>query len=265
MNRSDVALAQIDVHELNQRLKGASSVVILKWVWSTFGDRAAATSSFQTQSVPLLHLIAQTTPEMPVLFLNTGFHFPETLEFRDRLEDEFGLHVCSLEPRLGHDGFQERHGDLHRRDPDLCCHLNKVQPLNDALEDYNVWVAGIRRDQTEARTETPVIQWRDEDTLKVCPMVEWTSKDVWTYINEYDLPAHPLFQEGYYSIGCAPCTQPPGQNGDARDGRWAGKNKTECGLHVDNEGDAERNNRETEVANETDGDGGDTADASLGS
>jgi phosphoadenosine phosphosulfate reductase len=228
---------------LNDRLEAASAETILEWVWSIFGTDAAATSSFQTQSVPLLHLISRTVPDLPVLFLDTGFHFPETLEFRDQLDEKFGLNVRSLEPRLGHAGFREKYGELHRRDPDLCCHLNKVQPLNDALEEYDVWVAGIRRDQTEARAEIPVVQWRDETTLKVCPMVEWTSKDIWTYINEHDLPAHPLFKEGYFSIGCAPCTQRPSENGDARDGRWSGSDKTECGLHVDkdvgNEEDAE--------------------------
>jgi phosphoadenosine phosphosulfate reductase len=178
-------------------------------------------------------MISETVPALPILFLDTGFHFPETLEFRDYLVEAFDLNVVSLKPRMGHDGFQEKYGELHRRDPDLCCHLNKVQPLNDALDEYSVWVTGIRRDQTESRAGTPVVQRHDENTLKVCPMVEWTSKDIWTYINEHDLPAHPLFEEGYFSIGCAPCTQPPGQNGGARDGRWSGSNKTECGLHVD--------------------------------
>ena len=202
-------------------------------MWNTFGDDAAATSSFQTQSVPLLHLIAEHAPELPILFLDTGFHFPETLEFRDRLIDELGLNVRSLEPRLGHDGFREKHGQLHQREPNLCCYLNKVEPLEDAMEDYDAWVSGIRRDQTEARAETPVLQEQENGVLKVCPMVEWTSRDVWTYINEHDLPAHPLFKEGYFSVGCAPCTQKPENQEEKRSGRWAGREKTECGLHTD--------------------------------
>jgi phosphoadenosine phosphosulfate reductase len=226
-----------DLSTLQDRLEGKSTQHILRWVWNTFGEKAAATSSFQSQSVPLLHIISETVPELPILFLDTGFHFPETLEFRDQLAEEFGLNVWSLKPRMGHDGFREKYGELHRHNPDMCCHLNKVQPLDDALEEYDVWVTGIRRDQTEERAGTPVVQRHDESTLKVCPMVEWTSRDIWTYVDEHDLPNHPLLEEGYLSIGCAPCTQPPGENGEARDGRWSGSDKTECGLHVNPDDD----------------------------
>jgi phosphoadenosine phosphosulfate reductase len=224
---------EIDIEKYSERLDGAPETEILEWVWKTFGDQAAATSSFQTQSVPLLHLIATHVPELPILFLDTGFHFPETLEFRDQLIEQFGLNVRSLEPRLGHDGFREEHGKLHQRDPSMCCYLNKVEPLEDAMEEYDVWVSGIRRDQTEQRADTPVLQREDDGTLKVCPMVEWTSRDIWNYVNEHDLPAHPLLKEGYLSIGCAPCTQKPSQGDGERDGRWAGSDKTECGLHTD--------------------------------
>jgi phosphoadenosine phosphosulfate reductase len=225
-------MAELDLSSLQDRLEKKSTQHILRWVWETFGEKAAATSSFQSQSVPLLHIISETVPDLPVLFLDTGFHFPETLEFRDHIAEAFGLTVHSLEPRLGHDGFREQHGELHRRDPDLCCHLNKVQPLEDAFEDYDAWITGIRRDQTEARANTPVVQRQENGVLKVCPMVEWTSRDVWTYVNEHDLPSHPLLEEGYLSIGCAPCTQRPDAGEDARDGRWAQSEKTECGLHT---------------------------------
>ena len=223
----------VDVVHRRDELEGASVGTVLQWVWESFGDNAAATSSFQSQSVPLLHLISEHVPELPILFLDTGFHFPETLEFRDQLIDEFDLNVRSLEPRLGHDGFREKHGKLHQRDPNLCCYLNKVEPLEDAMEEYDAWVSGIRRDQTENRAGTPVLQREDDGTLKVCPMVEWTSRDVWTYIDEHDLPKHPLLEEGYLSIGCAPCTQKPLEGDGERHGRWAGSDKTECGLHTD--------------------------------
>lgn len=226
-------MQDIDIEALNQRFEEADPRAVLEWVGATFGADAAATSSFQTQSVPLLHLIAQTVPELPILFLDTGFHFSETLEFRDHLQEEFGLNVHSLTTQLGHDGFREKHGALHRRDPDLCCHINKVKPLERALDDYAVWVSGIRRDQTDERKGTPVVSQLDDGLYKVCPMVSWTSRDIWQYMNEHDLPAHPLFEEGFFSIGCAPCTRRPGHGGDERDGRWAGMDKQECGLHTD--------------------------------
>jgi phosphoadenosine phosphosulfate reductase len=221
-----------DLDTWASKLEGAPTRDVLDWTWRTFGDRAAATSSFQTQSVPLLHLIATHVPELPVLFLDTGFHFPETLEFRDHLADEFGLDVRSLEPRLGHDGFRKKHGKLYRRNPNLCCYLNKVEPLEDAMDGYDAWVSGIRRDQTEQRADTPVLQREDDGTVKVCPMVQWTSRDIWDYINEHDLPVHPLLEEGYFSIGCAPCTQKPDEEDGTRSGRWADHEKTECGLHT---------------------------------
>lgn len=226
-------MGQVHIEEQLPKLGDASTAEILEWTWTAFGDDAAATSSFQSQSVPLLHLIATHVPDLPILFLDTGFHFPETLEFRDQLIDEFGLNVRSLEPRLGHDGFREQHGKLHQRDPNMCCYLNKVEPLEDAMDEYDAWVSGIRRDQTENRAGTPVLQREDDGTLKVCPMVEWTSRDVWTYIDEHDLPKHPLLEEGYLSIGCAPCTMAPGEGDGERGGRWVESDKTECGLHTD--------------------------------
>ena len=217
---------------LNDQLGSASTEEILQWVWKEFGESAAATSSFQTQSVPLLHLIAETTPQLPILFLDTGFHFPETLEFRDHLQEEFGLNVRSLKTRMGHGGFRQKYGELHRRDPDLCCHLNKVEPLERALEEYRVWVSGIRRDQTKQREDTSVVSQLDNGLYKVCPMVRWSSRDIWQHIHKHALPAHPLFYEGYLSIGCAPCTRRPDGDESERDGRWANSDKAECGLHT---------------------------------
>lgn len=223
---------QIEVDRHQPRLESAGAKEVLRWAKNTFGKKAAATSSFQTQSVPLLHLISEHAPELPVLFLDTGFHFPETLEFRDRLAEELGLNVRSLTPRLGHEGFRKEHGKLHQRDPDLCCYLNKVEPLEDALDEYDLWISGIRRDQTEARASASVLERQEDGTLKACPMLEWTSRDIFEYIGEHDLPVHPLFEEGYLSIGCAPCTRPPEDGGGRRGGRWADAEKTECGLHT---------------------------------
>ncbi len=221
-----------------KELQEASLGDVLRWVWGTFGESVAATSSFQTQSVPLLHHISKHVPKMTILFLDTGFHFPETLEFRDEIIEKFGLSVRSIKCRLGHDGFKKEYGKLHQDDPNLCCYLNKVEPLENTLKEYEAWVSGIRRDQTENRSTTPYVERDDQGVVKVCPMVEWRSRDVWNYIDEHDLPVHPLLEKGYLSIGCAPCTRKPDE-GDGRAGRWAGSDKEECGLHLNRRSDSD--------------------------
>ena len=222
----------LDLPALNRRFTGASPETILRWAWLTFGPEIAATSSFQTQSVPLLHMIARVAPEMPVFFLDTGFHFPDTLAFRDLLRERFGLNVVVLMPEGGHEAFRRRHGDLYRRDPDLCCLINKVEPLERAMSGMQAWISGIRRDQTLHRAATPIVSLGPEGRVKVCPLAEWTRRDVWQYLHDHGLPEHPLLNKGYLSIGCAPCTQPVADGSDERAGRWAGHEKTECGLHL---------------------------------
>lgn len=219
-----------------ESLEGEHPETVLRWAWENFAPSVAATSSFQTQSLPLLHMISRAAPRMPVLFLDTGFHFPETLSYRDRVVEELDLNLKVLEPKIGHDGFLQEYGELYRRNPDLCCHINKVEPLERAKAGLEAWVAGIRRDQTEARKGTPVVDRNDDGLLKVCPMVTWTEADVEDYVEQHDLPRHPLHGQGYRSIGCAPCTRRVDPDAeDARAGRWAGSQKTECGLHLDDE------------------------------
>jgi phosphoadenosine phosphosulfate reductase len=228
-------MADIDIEYLNRIFESASPQEILTWAWKTFAPLIAATSSFQSQSLPLLHMIGQYAPDMPVLFLDTGFHFPETLAFRDQLILELGIRVQNLSAPETDDDSRRRYEDLHRTDPDLCCYINKVEPLQRAKAGLRAWVTGIRRDQTEARRNTPIVSMERDGKYKICPMATWTDRDVWRYINEHDLPVHPLLQQGYMSIGCAPCTRPVTAGEDYRAGRWAGRNKTECGLHVEPE------------------------------
>lgn len=239
--RSVAELEQFGPDEVVRELEGRAATEILEWAVRFFGEEEiAATSSFQTQSIPLLHRIAQLDADLPVVFLDTGFHFPETLSFRDRVAEEFGLEVQSVTNRLGHDEFRRKYGALHRRDPDMCCHLNKVEPLGRALEPKAAWISGVRRDQTPARRETPVVAQSDKGggTYKICPMVEWTAEDVDAYIEEHDLPTHPLTAEGYTSIGCSPCTAcPSSEESGERSGRWPDREKTECGLHLESEGE----------------------------
>lgn len=216
---------------LNEQLEHNSTAEILSWAFECFGERLAITSSFQTQSIPLLHMVAQHIPEAPVLFLDTGFHFPETLAFRDQLMEDWGLRVINLGYEQGHGEFLRRFGALYKKDPDACCRLNKVEPLAKGLAKYDAWITGIRRDQTLNRSDTPILSRRSDGLIKICPMATWTDHDVNRYISREHLPSHPLLSKGYMSIGCAPCTQPA--FGDDRSGRWAGTAKTECGIHLD--------------------------------
>ena len=224
---------ELDLETINAELEVATPEAILYWAWQQFSPDIAATSSFQTQSLPLIHMISTTTPAMPVCFLDTGFHFGETLAFRDALMARYGVNVRTLTPEMGHADFYRQHGDLYRTNPDLCCAINKVEPWQRVKAGLAAWVSGIRRDQTDTRRDTPIVSQTRGGQYKVCPLATWTDRDIWSYINRHELPVHPLLSQGYLSIGCAPCTRPVGDGEDARAGRWAGQAKTECGLHID--------------------------------
>jgi phosphoadenosine phosphosulfate reductase len=217
---------------LNIRFDGADPVEIIRWAADRYLPRLAATSSFQTQSVALLHLISRARPEIPIIFLDTGYHFPETLAYRDQLVADLGLTLRIVQPARTPAQVIKQHGDaLYRSDPDLCCYINKVEPMQRALAGLDAWITGIRRDQTAQRAHAMPIQRLPDGRVKISPLVAWTRDDLWTYINRHNLPSHPLFSRGYLSVGCAPCTAPAA--GDERSGRWQGQSKTECGLHTD--------------------------------
>lgn len=224
-------LSPDEVSALNARFEGSDPTVILAWAAERFMPRLAATSSFQTQSVPLLYLIGQVCPQVPVLFLDTGYHFPETLTFRDELTARFGLTVRVVRPDA-EAAMVARRESLYRRDPDRCCYVHKVAPMQQALRDLDAWISGIRRDQTPQRARAQVIELLPEGQVKINPLVSWTREDVWRTIHQHNLPVHPLLAQGYLSIGCAPCTVPV-FGGDERAGRWTGTGKVECGLHTE--------------------------------
>lgn len=227
----------LDLAILNQRLETQSTETILRWAWETFAPHIATSSSFQTQSVPLLHLISQNCPAIPIIFLDTGFHFPDTLAFRDELQKRYGLNIQVVYPVVDKSQLFQQHGQgLYRRDPDLCCYINKVEPMQRATADLHGLISGVRRDQTGHRANLAVLEPRSKGPLRIHPMLKWTKQDVWDYIDRHDLPPHPLFHQGYPSIGCAPCTRPVVAGENERAGRWSGRLKTECGLHLDGAG-----------------------------
>ncbi len=222
----------LDIEQLNNQFETASSLEILEWANSNFGTGLVASSSFQTQSVALLHMISQLRPKIPVIFLDTGYHFPETLAYRNQLVELLGLDIINVEPKTKTNALLRAGQELHRSNPDLCCQINKVKPLADALTGYQALISGIRRDQTANRAELKFISKKGA-LYKISPMLNWTQKMVWQYLYDHKLPEHPLLKEGYLSVGCAPCTRAVKAGEDPRAGRWADSEKTECGLHLD--------------------------------
>ena len=191
-----------------------------------------ASSSFQTQSMPLLHLISLFGQDIPVHFLDTGFHFAETLAFRNEVRDALGIRVVVLESSIPLISQRTSSGMmLWAQSTQRCCHLNKVLPLEPILAGADVWITGVRKDQSAERSAFEFEMPGANGVTRIHPMLNWTKPDVWRWISEFDLPRHPLELVGYDSIGCSPCTVKPSLD-DERGGRWEGQNKTECGLHT---------------------------------
>jgi phosphoadenosine phosphosulfate reductase len=219
------------VVEAAASLESASALEILTWAVTTFGDGLVVTSSMQDAVIP--HLAARVKPGIKVLFLDTGYHFPETIGTRDAMQSAYDVEVLNVTPRQTVAEQDKEYGaELFGRDPDLCCALRKVEPLREALEPYTAWITGLRRAEAPSRANTPTVEWdADRRRVKVNPTVRWTDDDVERYIEDNNLLVNPLRHDGYPSIGCAPCTRRVAQGEDARAGRWAGRNKQECGLH----------------------------------
>jgi phosphoadenosine phosphosulfate reductase len=197
-----------------------------------FPGQVAAVSSFGADSVVLLHMIAKVEPGTPVVFIDSGKLFGETLRYRDRLVARLGLSdVRSIKPTPVRIEATDPDGMLWFRDTDACCALRKVEPLSLALDGFEAWITGRKRYQAETRARLPVFE-AESGKIKVNPLAGWTSKDVESYRNTHELPAHPLVSDGYRSIGCMPCTDRVAEGEDDRAGRWRGKAKTECGIHL---------------------------------
>ncbi len=202
---------------------------------------ACVTSSFQAECVALVHLVTGFIPDVPVLFLETGYHFAETYAYRDRMVQRMGLNLVNLEPRISVAEQEGQFGILHQTAPDRCCKLRKVEPLFEGLAGFGIWFTGLRRDQSATRANLKEIDDfplpGEKSILKVSPLASWTSADVWAYLKRYDLPVLPLYDRGYTSIGCEPCTALPFDPDNPRSGRWNGQ-KVECGIHLKEAADA---------------------------
>jgi phosphoadenosine phosphosulfate reductase len=198
------------------------------------GKSAFATSSFQSHSIPLLHIISRFDKSIPIYYLNTGYLFPETLSFKDQLQDLLGMEFIGLESSIPKSQQRDSSGQLFfTSDPDYCCYLNKTQPLEPILQSKDIWINGIRADQSKTRAAMGEFEDTPQGAKRYHPMLHWTSKEIWEYRKAFDLPNHPLEAKGYLSIGCEPCTRKMSLATDDRSARWFGMNKVECGLHTD--------------------------------
>ncbi len=218
--------------DAGERLEQASPHQVLRWAAETFGSRFCVSSSMGDGV--LASLAASVVPGIEVVFLDTGYHFAETIGTRDAVAQVYDVRVRTVLPRLSVPEQDAEHGaELWRRDPDACCAMRKVEPLARALADVDAYATGIRREESPTREATPVIEWdAKRGKVKVNPIVRWTQDDVDAYVTQNGILVNPLHYDGYPSIGCAPCTRRVAPGEDARAGRWSDSAKTECGLHL---------------------------------
>ena len=238
VDRLDVGprFTEHDAVRLNRMFRGSSTTEMLEAVikGSLAGD-VTTVSSFGAESAVLLHLLAQIDPNIPVLFLDTGKHFAETLAYRDELVAKIGLtNLIVLTPDEAELEAKDESGLRWSYDPDGCCEIRKVKPLAKALADYDASFTGRKAFQSKTRANLPRFEIDTSDAqgrLKINPLIDWSAEDIAVYFDKHDLPRHPLVAEGYPSIGCAPCTNKVAEGEDPRSGRWSGWDKTECGIH----------------------------------
>lgn len=225
-------VTDLDHEAIAAGLEDLTAREALEWMFDSFGQDHYIACSFQKTSSVTAHLATQINPDARFFYLETDFLFRETYETRDRLAERLGIEFDSyrdLTPEEQAAGYGE---ELWKTDPDACCGLRKVEPMRRALSSVDCWVAGVRRGDSSTRSKTPKFAWdRKFNLWKLNPLADWSERDVWSYIHEHRLPYNPLHDQGYPSIGCTHCTQPVAPGGSAREGRWAGIAKTECGIN----------------------------------
>ncbi len=223
--------------ELNRRFENSPAEDVVRWALEDSGiERVALASAFQAEGTCVIHMATRIRPDIEVLFLETGFHFAESLAFKEQITELLGLHVVDLVGPYTVERQEREFGPrLFERDPQLCCEINKVQPMFAALQKLNAWITAFRRDSSPTRAAAPFVDQYELEPgrwmVKVNPVANWTRRDTWVYLREHDLPHNPLYDLGYASIGCAPCTRMRLDGEPERAGRWAGLSKWECGIH----------------------------------
>jgi len=216
--------------------KTQEATELIREVLDQRAGASCVTSSFQTDCMVLVDMVVQQKPLIPVLFLETGYHFPETYAYRDEMAERFRLNLINLQANLTVQQQESQFGILYESAPDRCCKMRKVEPLFGGLEPFDVWFTALRREQSPTRANLQTVDQfklpNGKDLLKVSPLASWTNADVWAYLKQRNIPVLPLYNQGYTSIGCAPCTALPLDPDNPRSGRWTGKQKLECGIHI---------------------------------
>ncbi len=217
-----------EVRRYAEAFREAGAEALVAWTIKTFPGKTALTLSFGGGGVVLAHMVSRIDKTVPVIFLDTGFHFPETLAFKERFAEQYGLNLVEFRPLTDP-------GPLYQTNPDRCCWIRKVEPMERAIAGFDAWISGLRRDQSDTRRSVELLEYHEvagRAVVKVFPLAPWSRADVWRYISDNGVPHHPLLDRGYTSIGCWPCTRPTLPGEDERAGRWSGIGKTECGLHT---------------------------------
>jgi phosphoadenosine phosphosulfate reductase len=234
IERSDAAVfdREARARRLAMKYSGEDAKEILRAaIKEEFSGRIALVSSFGAESAALLHLVAEIDPSLPVIFLETGKHFAQTLSYRKKMAERLGLtNVRDIRPVANDVSLRDPDGDLWKHDADACCTLRKVEPLSQALDEFDAWITGRKQFHGGGRVNLPAFE-ASANHIKVNPLIRWSKDNIETYVAENDLPAHLLVAQGYPSIGCWPCTHPVAAGEDIRAGRWRGAAKTECGIH----------------------------------
>jgi phosphoadenosine phosphosulfate reductase len=229
-----LAFSQEQIADAAAQLANESPQAILRWAVEAFHPRLTMATAFGAEGCCLIHMLADIQPGVRIFNLETGYQFPETLELRERIKERYGIEVEYVRPDQTVAEYEAEHGGpLYEMRPDQCCHDRKIVPLRQTLVGYEAWISAIRKDQTQDRARADVVQWDAKfDLVKVNPLLGWTKREVWGFLIKNDVPYNPLHDKNYPSIGCWPCTLSVGEGEDERAGRWAGKLKKECGLHV---------------------------------
>ena len=224
----------LDIGEINKKYEPMEPRDILEWaILNQFKRQIALSSSFGIGSAVLLHMVSKIDRGLKVIFIDTGCHFRETIEYKDRLISLLGLNnIVKYAPAKKDLDLYDPDNKLYEKHHDLCCAIRKVEPIKRSLEGLSAWISGIMRSQSETRKDVHMVEKYEGEIYKINPLVNWTSKDSYLYIEKEGLPHHPLFEKGYTSVGCETCTFLPTAEGGERSGRWKGEPKTECGLHT---------------------------------
>lgn len=221
--------------QVNKSLEKGDTIDVIKWAYETFSDELIYSCSFGAEAMVLLDMISGVKKDARVTFLDTHLHFPQTYALIEQIRAKYpGLRLTIKEPALSLAQQADIHGEeLWKSQPDLCCQIRKVDPMESVLKGAVSWMSGLRREQSATRADVQFVN-RDEkfQSLKICPLIHWKTDEVWQYIRMFDLPYNPLHDQSYPSIGCAPCTRPVKEGEDSRAGRWSQLGKTECGLHL---------------------------------